>query len=106
MERTITEGQDSSIRLFPPLVAKGQSEGGDREDQRTDPDPDLAFIRPEKPDAVKFVPVHTADNAAINLLDDVSWVHFEGVEIAQINVENAEARNRDNREVFKDAEVS
>jgi S1-C subfamily serine protease len=36
-----------------------------------DPDLDLAFIRPEKPDAVKLVPVNTADNAPINLLEDV-----------------------------------
>lgn len=36
-----------------------------------DPDLDLAFIRPEKPDAVKLTPVNTADNSPIGLMDDV-----------------------------------
>jgi len=36
-----------------------------------DPDLDLAFIRPEKPDGVKLTPVNTADNAPIALMDDV-----------------------------------
>jgi hypothetical protein len=36
-----------------------------------DPDLDLAFIRPEKPDSVKLTPVKTADAAAMALLDDV-----------------------------------
>lgn len=36
-----------------------------------DPDLDLAFIRPEKPDAVKLTPINTAENAPMNLLDDV-----------------------------------
>ena len=36
-----------------------------------DPDIDLAFVRPEKPDSVKLTPVQTADCASMNLLDDV-----------------------------------
>jgi S1-C subfamily serine protease len=36
-----------------------------------DPDLDLAFIRPEKPDAVKLTPVNTAENAPLTLLEDV-----------------------------------
>lgn len=36
-----------------------------------DPDLDLAFIRPEKPDGVKLTPVPIADSAAMALLDDV-----------------------------------
>jgi S1-C subfamily serine protease len=36
-----------------------------------DPDLDLAFIRPEKPDQVKLTPVKTADSAPMVLLDDV-----------------------------------
>lgn len=36
-----------------------------------DPDLDLAFIRPEKPEGVKLTPVNTAENAPMNLLDDV-----------------------------------
>ena len=36
-----------------------------------DPDLDLAFIRPEKPDAVKLTPVDTANNAPMGVLDDV-----------------------------------
>ncbi len=36
-----------------------------------DTDLDLAFIRPEKPDAVKLTPVDTANNAPMTLLDDV-----------------------------------
>jgi S1-C subfamily serine protease len=36
-----------------------------------DPDIDLAFIRPEKPDSVKLTPVQTAESAAMALLDDV-----------------------------------
>jgi S1-C subfamily serine protease len=36
-----------------------------------DPDLDLAFIRPEKPDGVKLIPVNIADNAPIGVLDDV-----------------------------------
>jgi S1-C subfamily serine protease len=36
-----------------------------------DPDLDLAFIRPEKPDDVKLTPVDTANSAEIGLLDDV-----------------------------------
>ena len=36
-----------------------------------DTDLDLAFIRPEKPDAVKLTPVDTANNAPMALLDDV-----------------------------------
>ncbi len=35
-----------------------------------DPDLDLAFIRPEKSDGVKFTPVNTAENAPLELLDD------------------------------------
>ncbi|MEO7340124.1 MAG: serine protease [Luteolibacter sp.] len=35
-----------------------------------DPDLDLAFIRPEKPDAVKLTPVDTANNAPMGVLDD------------------------------------
>ncbi|MEX1117103.1 MAG: trypsin-like peptidase domain-containing protein [Akkermansiaceae bacterium] len=36
-----------------------------------DPDLDLAFIRPEKADGVKFTPVDTANSAPMALLDDV-----------------------------------
>jgi hypothetical protein len=36
-----------------------------------DPDLDLAFIRPEKPDAVKLTPINTAENAPLTLLEDV-----------------------------------
>lgn len=36
-----------------------------------DPDLDLAFIRPEKPDAVKLTPVKIADSAPMGLLDEV-----------------------------------
>lgn len=36
-----------------------------------DPDLDLAFIRPEKPEDVKLTPVNTAENAPMSLLDDV-----------------------------------
>lgn len=36
-----------------------------------DPDLDLAFIRPEKPDAVKLTPIDTSNNASLGLLDDV-----------------------------------
>lgn len=36
-----------------------------------DPDLDLAFVRPEKADGVKFIPVNTADHAPLALLDDV-----------------------------------
>jgi hypothetical protein len=36
-----------------------------------DPDLDLAFIRPEKPDTVKFVPVNTEENAPMSLLEEV-----------------------------------
>ena len=36
-----------------------------------DPDLDLAFIRPEKTDGVKFIPVNTADAAPMTLLEDV-----------------------------------
>lgn len=36
-----------------------------------DPDLDLAFIRPEKPDGVKLTPVNTAENAPLTLLEDV-----------------------------------
>ena len=36
-----------------------------------DPDIDLAFIRPEKPESVKLTPVNTADSAPMTLLDDV-----------------------------------
>jgi hypothetical protein len=36
-----------------------------------DPDLDLAFIRPEKPDGVKLTPVNTAENAPMTVLDDV-----------------------------------
>ncbi len=36
-----------------------------------DTDLDLAFIRPEKPEGVKLTPVDTANNAPMNLLEDV-----------------------------------
>jgi S1-C subfamily serine protease len=36
-----------------------------------DPDLDLAFIRPEKPDQAKLTPIKTADSAPMALLDDV-----------------------------------
>jgi len=36
-----------------------------------DPDIDLAFIRPEKPEEVKLTPINTADAAPMTLLDDV-----------------------------------
>lgn len=36
-----------------------------------DPDLDLAFIRPEKPDEVKFTSIDTANSAPMGLLDDV-----------------------------------
>ena len=36
-----------------------------------DPDIDLAFIRPEKPEDVKLTPINTADTAPINVLDNV-----------------------------------
>ncbi len=36
-----------------------------------DPDLDLAFIRPTKPDSVKLVPVKIADSAPLALLDEV-----------------------------------
>ncbi len=36
-----------------------------------DTDLDLAFVRPEKPEGVKLTPVDTANNAPMNLLDDV-----------------------------------
>ncbi len=36
-----------------------------------DPDLDLAFIRPEKPEEVKLTPVNTAEKAPLGLLDDV-----------------------------------
>ena len=36
-----------------------------------DPDLDLAFIRPEKPDSVKLTPINTANSAPMALLDDV-----------------------------------
>lgn len=36
-----------------------------------DPDLDLAFIRPEKPETVKLTPVNTKDNVPFALLDDV-----------------------------------
>jgi hypothetical protein len=36
-----------------------------------DTDLDLAFIRPEKPEEVKLVPINTAETAPISLLDDV-----------------------------------
>ncbi len=36
-----------------------------------DPDLDLAFIRPAKPDGAKLTPIKTADSAPMALLDDV-----------------------------------
>ena len=36
-----------------------------------DPDLDLAFIRPEKPESVKLTPINTANAAPMALLDDV-----------------------------------
>jgi S1-C subfamily serine protease len=36
-----------------------------------DPDIDLAFIRPEKPESVKLTPVNIADSAPMAVLDDV-----------------------------------
>jgi len=36
-----------------------------------DPDIDLAFIRPEKPEDLKLTPIITAEAAPMNLLDDV-----------------------------------
>ena len=36
-----------------------------------DPDIDLAFIRPEKPEEVKLTPINTADAAPMTLLDEV-----------------------------------
>ncbi len=36
-----------------------------------DPDLDLAFVRPEKPESVKLTPINTADNAPMALQDDV-----------------------------------
>jgi S1-C subfamily serine protease len=36
-----------------------------------DPDLDLAFIRPAKPDSAKLTPIKTADSAPMALLDDV-----------------------------------
>ncbi len=36
-----------------------------------DPDLDLAFIRPEKPDAVKLTPIDTANSAPMAVMDDV-----------------------------------
>lgn len=36
-----------------------------------DPDLDLAFIRPEKPEEVKLTPINTADKAPMALMDDV-----------------------------------
>jgi S1-C subfamily serine protease len=36
-----------------------------------DTDLDLAFIRPEQPDAVKLTPVDTANSASMAILDDV-----------------------------------
>jgi len=36
-----------------------------------DPDLDLAFIRPEKPESVKLTPVNTANAAPMAVLDDV-----------------------------------
>jgi len=36
-----------------------------------DPDLDLAFIRPEKPEEVKLTPINTAEKAPLALLDDV-----------------------------------
>lgn len=36
-----------------------------------DPDLDLAFIRPEKPDEVKLTSINTADSAKLSLLEDV-----------------------------------
>lgn len=36
-----------------------------------DPDLDLAFVRPEKPESVKLIPVDTTNTATLNKLDDV-----------------------------------
>lgn len=36
-----------------------------------DPDLDLAFVRPEKPEELKLTPVNTAENAPMQVMDDV-----------------------------------
>jgi S1-C subfamily serine protease len=46
-----------------------------------DPDLDLAFIRPEKPEEVKLTPINTADKAPMGMLDDVILLGRLGKEL-------------------------
>jgi hypothetical protein len=48
-----------------------------------DPDLDLAFIRPEKPEDVKLTAIDTADSAPLSLLDDVIVLGRLGKELSR-----------------------
>lgn len=48
-----------------------------------DPDLDLAFIRPEKPEEVKLTAIDTADSAPLSLLDDVVILGRLGKELSR-----------------------